>query len=135
MLAVTQINHVFLDLRQPFRESSLVDLLAKIPEVSSLRTLSWHWPLRLLHQTDRGGEDAAPTPVVSDELITMLLRELPLGRHLTHLASIPAWSPEQARLIRSLGVEPVCADSNLWMHLLPPASFRGRPNPPAPASS
>jgi hypothetical protein len=65
-------------------------------------------------------------PSFGDGFLKRLLGELPLGRHLTHLACNPAWSPEQAALIRCHGVEPAHAGHELWMHDLPPAAFQAR---------
>jgi hypothetical protein len=63
-------------------------------------------------------------PSFGDGFLRRLLVELPLGRHLTHLAANPAWSPEQAALIRSHGVEPAHACHELWTQDLPPAAFK-----------
>jgi uncharacterized protein (TIGR02996 family) len=114
VLSLSGMNHVHLDLRQSLRESRLLDLLAMIPEDRCLRTLSWDWPLGLLQHEE------------GEAFLVRLLGELPVGRHLTHLASSPAWSNGQASLIRSFGVEPVEASTKLWMHSRPASCFRAR---------
>jgi uncharacterized protein (TIGR02996 family) len=126
VLTLSNMNHVYLDLRQPLRESKLLDLLALWPEDRCLRTLSWDWPLSLLHRHEEGQEQPVTVPAVSEPFLTRLLSELPVGRHLTHLASLPSWSAAQANLIRSLGIEPSSAHPKLWMHARSASCFRAR---------
>jgi uncharacterized protein (TIGR02996 family) len=122
LLSRTSLNHVYLDLRTPLRESRLLDLLAALPEDTCLRSLSWHWPLGMLARLDQ----PRTTPVVSEQFLTRLLHELPVSRHLTYLASSTAWTAEQQSLIQGLGVEPIHANQRLWMHSLPASRFQRR---------
>src|SRR5262249_6776983 len=94
--------------------------LAAVPGQPTLRTLSVSWPLGLIRK--RHGGHQVCSPAVSVDFLARLLG-LPLCRRLTHLASDPNWSPAQASLIRSLGVEPMHADGRLWMHSLPASRF------------
>jgi hypothetical protein len=121
-LAHTRLNHVILDLRQHLRESRQLDQLALLPEQPCLRTLTWDWPLGMLRRKDK----PRTTPAASNSFLTRLLRELPLARHLTHLASSAPWRAEQVELVRSLGIEPIHAEQKLWMHSLPASAFQGR---------
>jgi uncharacterized protein (TIGR02996 family) len=118
VLSLTQLNHVILDLRRRLREASLLQLLALLQEGPWLRTLSFAWPLGMLRR-----QEPKAVPTLSDGFFSTL-GELPLARHLTHLASMPGWSAQQADLIRSLGIEPVTPADRLWMHSRPAASFR-----------
>jgi uncharacterized protein (TIGR02996 family) len=114
-------NHLFIDLRRPVREDRLIEHLAFACGPPCLRTLSIEWPLGLVR---KGGEPFACSPNVNCGFLARLLGEVPLCRRLTHLASNPDWSAEQAAFIRSVGVEPVHAVGRLWMHGLPASHFR-----------
>lgn len=122
LLARTCLNHAGFDLRTSHREGRLLDMLALLPENACLRTLSWWWPFGMLRKHDQ----AKTTPAVSDGFLSTLLRDLPVTRRLTHLASSPPWTIEQEDLIRFHGVEPLWADEQLWMHSLFVSRFQGR---------
>ena len=79
--------------------------------------------LRLLRHWDEGGKSRA-APALSGEFLACLLGELPLCRHLTHLACSHPWDADQTGLIRSFAVEPACADVRLWMHGRPSNCYR-----------
>jgi hypothetical protein len=110
-------------LRTRMHAGTLLGLLAGLPGSPCLRSLSIHWPLRLLHRPE--GEGSSSVPAVSEGFLAALLAA-PVCRHLTHLGTSRPFLAEQTRLIRHLGVEPVHVESALWMHRLPPAAFRGR---------
>jgi hypothetical protein len=127
LLAAAGVNHAGLDLRQPIREAALLEALSRLPASPCLRTLSFELPYRM--QRAAGANDAGRPcrrPAFSDGFLRRLLGELPLGRHLTHLAATPAWGPEQAALIRCHGVEPAHACHELWTEDRPPAAFKAR---------
>jgi uncharacterized protein (TIGR02996 family) len=127
LLAASGVNHAGLDLRQPFRESALLAELSRLPASACLRTLSFELPYRL--QRPGGANDAGRPcrrPSFGDGFLRRLLGELPLGQRLTHLGCHPAWSPEQAALIRAHGVEPAHAGHELWTQDLPPAAVKAR---------
>jgi uncharacterized protein (TIGR02996 family) len=128
LLALADGNHVSLDLRAALGEDGLLDVLARLEETPSLRSLTIDWPLRLLQHVE-AGESGTPscTPAVSEGFLRRLLLECPIGRHLTHLASCWAFNADQAIVIRGLGVEPVHAEQPQWMHAVPPIRFRRRP--------
>ena len=107
-------------------EDSLLEGLTEIPESACLRTLSIYWPLALLCRPTDDSEKPGVVAAVSEGFLDSLLGELPLGRHLTHLASSHPFAAEQARVIRGFGVEPVHAQHSLWMHHEPPAVFQAR---------
>src|SRR5262249_42726012 len=113
-------NHLLLDLRRPVREDRLIEHFAAVSSQPNLRTLSVSWPLGLIRK--RPGGHQACSPSVSVDFLAHLLG-LPSCRRLTHLASDPSWSPAQASLIRSLGVEPIHADGRLWTHSMPASCF------------
>src|SRR5262249_23312043 len=121
LIELSSPNHLLLDLRKPVREGRLIEHFAAVPGQPNLRTLSVEWPLGLIRK--RHGGHQVCSPCVSGDFLAHLLT-LPLCRRLPHLASNPSWSPAQASLIRSLGVEPVHADGRLWMHSLPAGCFR-----------
>jgi uncharacterized protein (TIGR02996 family) len=121
LLAAAGVNHAGLGLKQGFREANLLAELSRLPESTCLRTLSFDLPYRMLCAATGGPRWR---PAFSDGFLKRLLGELPLGRHLTHLAANPAWGPEQAALIRCHGVEPAHACHELWMHDLSPAAFK-----------
>jgi uncharacterized protein (TIGR02996 family) len=118
-----QLNHLALDLRTRMSASTLLGALADLPASASLRTFTIHWPLRLLHRPS--GEGSVSVPAVSDGFLAALLAA-PLCRHLSHLGTSRLFLAGQTQSIRDLGIEPVHAESPLWMHHLPPAAFRGR---------
>jgi hypothetical protein len=121
LLELSGPNHLFLDLRRPVREGGLIGHFAAVGGQPDLRTLSICWPLGLISK--RHGGHRVCSPSVSGDFLAHLL-SLPSCRRLTHLGSDPGWSPMQASLIRSLGVEPVHADGRLWMHSMPASCFR-----------
>jgi uncharacterized protein (TIGR02996 family) len=122
LLTAAEVNHLHLDLRPPLREASLLDLLTALPESPFLRSLTIDWPLTLTrHEV---GESASPA--ISPSFFGRLVAGLPVGRHLTVLASWPALSDEQAAPVRRHGVEAVAGDNVLWMHGTDPASFSAR---------
>jgi hypothetical protein len=128
LLGAAQLNHLYLDLRRPFRALLLLAFLADVPDRACLRSLSLHWPLGLLH---RPNEAELAVPAITDTFLVALLGELSLTRHLTHLGSSPNWSNEQTQLIRSHGIEPVRAEPHFWPHRLSPTRFRSRRGLPA----
>ena len=85
-----------------------------------------HGPLRLLTRRE-GSIDCEPA--VSPEFLEVLLAECPACRHLSHLASSWAFSPEQAQVVLRQGVEPTEARHQLWMFDLPPSAFAPPPGP------
>jgi hypothetical protein len=127
LLGASGVNHAGLDLRQGFREATLLAELARLPEAPCLRTLSLALPYRLV-RAGGPGDAGHPCrrPAFGEAFLRQLLAGLPLTRRLTHLASDPAWSPEQAALIRALGVTPAHAATELWMYDLPPAALKAR---------
>lgn len=127
ILAQTSLNHLGLDLRVAQRESRLLSLLASLPEDPCLRTLSFDWPLGMLQRLETVQVQSSTVPTVSNTFLSRLLQELPLTRHLTHLASFPAWTSEQSALIRSLDIEPINKDQKLWMHAMPAMGFVADP--------
>jgi uncharacterized protein (TIGR02996 family) len=127
LLAAAGVNHAGLDLKQPFREAALLAELSRLPASPCLRTLSFELPYRM--QRPSGVNDAGRPcrrPAFSDGFLRRLLGELPLSRHLTHVACNPGWSPEQEAHIRAHGVEPAHAGHELWTQDLPPAAFQAR---------
>jgi uncharacterized protein (TIGR02996 family) len=127
LLAAAGVNHAGLGLRQPFREAALLAELSRLPASPCLRTLTFELPYRM-QRPATAGDAGRPCrrPAFGDGFLRRLLGELAAGRCLTHLASNPAWSSEQAALIRELGVAPAHAKHELWMHDLPPAAFKAR---------
>jgi uncharacterized protein (TIGR02996 family) len=126
LLARAEVNHVSLALKLPLPEAGLLDALAGLPESPCLRSFTFSWPLRLLRRAQGGGEEPRRVPAVSAGFLLRLLKECPLGRHLSHLGSPWPFDAAQAALIRRLGVEPADGRQRLWMHELSPASFRSR---------
>jgi hypothetical protein len=126
LLGAAQVNHLYLDLRRPMSESTLLEALGQIPQSVCLRTLSIDWPLPLMGWQESGEEGPRAVPRASEAFLTRLLGQCPVGRHLTHLGSSASLSARQARLVRGLGVEPMDAQDRLWMHSLPPARFTPR---------
>src|SRR5262249_29424849 len=120
LIELSSPNHLLIDLRKPVREGRLIEHFAAVSGQPDLRTLSVSWPLGLIRKR-HGGHQVCSPPVSVDFLARLL--GLPSCRCLTHLASDPSWSPAQAELIRSLGVEPMHADDRLWMHSLPASCF------------
>jgi hypothetical protein len=127
LLCLMEVNHCHLDFRSQMGEQATLENLAQAPESSCLRTLSFDWPLALLRRPEAEGEDERPlsVPVVSEVFLVLLL-ELPLGRHLTHLGSSRPFAVDQARVIRDFGIEPIHAQDQLWMHRQPPTIFQSR---------
>jgi uncharacterized protein (TIGR02996 family) len=115
----TQLNHLCLDLRTPLSETVLLDCLIGLPESACLRTLSFSWPLGLLHHPEGL---AHAVPALGEDFLEQLL-SCPLGRHLSHLGSDFPFASAQEALIRSRGVEPVHAPQPWWMHRLDPRLF------------
>jgi hypothetical protein len=126
LLARTEVNHVSLALKLPLPEDGLLDALAKLPESPSLWSFTFSCPLGPLCRVRGAGEEPTCVSAVSAGFLRRLPADCPLGRHLSHLGSPWRFDTPQARLIRSLGVEPADARRRLWMHALPPASFRAR---------
>ena len=115
-------------------------MLERLPESACLRSLSIHWPLALLGRPEGVGDPLLSQATVSEEFLAALLGEMPLGRHLTRLGTSRPFGVAQTGLIRGFCVEPVHAQDRLWMHRLPPVTFRaGGAAPPSsrppPASS
>jgi uncharacterized protein (TIGR02996 family) len=121
-------NHAHFDVRMPMLEGTLLEELSLLPESARLRSLTFDWPLRMLrHRRCSGsGQTPHPEPAVSERFLARLLRECPLGRHLTHLGSSAPFSTKQAGLVADLGVKPVHALHPLWMHAFSPACFARR---------
>jgi uncharacterized protein (TIGR02996 family) len=117
-LTQVRVNHLVLDLRQTFQPERLLTDLGQIPSSSCLRTLTFQWPGGMLQ---RSREQSRPN--LPNRFLSELLR-LPVGQHLTHLASLPGWSIPQARLLSDLGVQAVEAEHRLWMHDRQPSCFR-----------
>jgi uncharacterized protein (TIGR02996 family) len=124
LLQGARVTHLSLDLRRGLGEECLLDLLARFPGSGCLRSLSFGWPVSMTEWGQAGRESRHRIPRLSEGFLTALVARCPLGRHLTHLASSVPFSPEQAQLLRGLGVEPVHAQVPLWMHALAPASFQ-----------
>ena len=116
------VNHLHLDLRSQLRVGAIREALAGLPESRCLRTLSVHRPMGPSHRA--GGERSPPEAVVGEGILASLLGGMPVGRHLTHVGSSRPFGVAQNEAIRGFGVEPVVAEDRLWMHRLPPASFR-----------
>jgi uncharacterized protein (TIGR02996 family) len=129
-LGRAQLNHLVLDLRTQMHADTLLGLLADLPASANLRTVTIHWPLRLLHRP--GGEGSVSVPAVSDGFLGALLAA-PFCRRLTHLGTSRPFLAEQTQLIRHLGTEPVHVESALWMHRLPPMAFRARSSGASPS--
>jgi uncharacterized protein (TIGR02996 family) len=127
LLARSGPNHAHLDIRMPILEDTLLEELSLLPESPCLRTVTFDWPLRMLrHRPWGSGQAPHAEPAVSERFLARLLRECPLGQHLTHLGSSAPFSTKQAGLVADLGVEPVHALHPLWMHSFPPACFARR---------
>jgi uncharacterized protein (TIGR02996 family) len=126
LLTKAGVNHLGLDLRNALREDTLLQELARLPASPCLRTLTLGWPMRLLR---RSGVDEQGRPRCTPAASTAFLRRLldvPLGLHLTHLASSWPFDDEQAEAVRGCGVEPAHAPHALWAHDLPASCFRSR---------
>ena len=131
LMARSGVNHLHLDLRSQLRETTLHEMLAKLPESGCLRTLTIHWPLALIRRPEGEGERPSSVAAVSERFLCSLLGEMPLGRHLTHLGSSRPFGVGQSEVIRSFGVESVHASDRLWMHRLPSVVFRARSATPS----
>jgi uncharacterized protein (TIGR02996 family) len=128
VLAQTEVNHISFELRLPLAPEVLLAELALLPESSFLRTLSFEWPLRMLrHWTCPDTDNViGAEPNVDVGFLEQLLRECPLGRHLTHLGSSVAFNGEQSQHIREMHIEPVYVPHPLWMHSVPARCFRDK---------
>jgi hypothetical protein len=133
LLGQMEVNHVGLALKLPLPEAGLVEVMAELPESPCLRTFTFSWPLGLLRRVQEGREEPRCVPAVSAGFLHRLLKECPLGRHLSHLGSPWPFDAAQPALIRRLGVEPADARQRLWMHQLPASCFRPRGPHPHPA--
>jgi uncharacterized protein (TIGR02996 family) len=64
-----ELNHLFLDLRMPLGEDTLLDNLARLPESACLGSLSFSWPLGLVRhphwQRRAGGQRGLPGAVAA----------------------------------------------------------------------
>jgi hypothetical protein len=125
LLAGATVNHVWLELRQPFRETALQEALAALPRSSCLRTLGFSWPLGMLKQ----GEQGWNVPEVGREFLRWLLARSATGKHLTHLASTFAFEGSEVELIREHGVEPIETAQPFWAHALHPCCFHRAASP------
>jgi hypothetical protein len=110
-----ELNHLFLDLRMPLGEDTLLDNLAQLPESACWRSLSFSWPLGLLRYPS-----GSAVPAVSESFLERLLK-CPLGRHLLYLGSDFAFTPQQCAVVRAAGVLPVPALRPFWVLGLAPA--------------
>ena len=111
-------NHVTLRLRRPFTADALLSSLSDVPPIPLLRTLTLHWsPGMGLRHRDGVGVNL-PAHFFGR------LVELPLARHLTHCGSLFPLNQEQAKMLRSAGVEPILVRGPHWPHALPPVAFR-----------
>jgi uncharacterized protein (TIGR02996 family) len=114
LLNLGTLNHVGLTFHRVFPETAVLDCLAGVRESSCLRSISF-WCVR------PAGRQSGKTPPVKAalrpgrEFLGRLVRELPLGRHLTHLGIGPRLTPEEASLIRSLNITPIHSDGLDWM--------------------
>ena len=126
LMSRTSINHLHLDLRSQMREDTLLGMLGRLPESACLRSLSIHWPLAMLRRPGGEGERALSQATASELFLATLLRQLPVGKHLTHLGTSRPFGFEQTQVIRNFGVVPVHAQDRLWMHRQPPSVFRAR---------
>jgi uncharacterized protein (TIGR02996 family) len=122
LIAGAALNHATLDLRRPFPAEALRTLLAAAPEAPCLRTLTFRWSPGMGRLTGARALLALP-----DDFLARAVKELPLGRHLTHLGSSLPLTEAQARALRAAGAEPVLARAPHWPHALPPAAFGRRP--------
>jgi hypothetical protein len=111
-------NHVTLHLCRPFPPDTLLALLGEAPELPCLRTLSFRWPPGTGLRTEGRVWINLPTSFFAR------LAVLPLGRSLTHLGSTFLLCEQQARVLRSAGIEPVLVRDPHWPHTLPLAVFR-----------
>jgi hypothetical protein len=127
LLLAMDVHHVHLDLRQPLRESTGLEVPELLPESSCLRSVTFDWPLGMLRCLHPAGQGPYTVPTASERFLHRLVRECPLGKSLSHLGSSPAFSVEQAGLLRGLGLEPVDARERPWMHGLSPSCFKGAP--------
>jgi hypothetical protein len=113
-----EVNHLSFHLRRPFREDNLLALLGEVRESSFLRTLTFHWPAGMgARQPDK------PALGLSDHFLMTLLKNLPIARHLTHLASSLPLLPDHVERLRLTGVLLLVPSTPYWMHQPP------RPNP------
>ena len=126
LMGRSSVNHLHLDLRSQMREDTLLGMLARLPESACLRSLGIHWPLAMLRRPGGEGERALSVATASELFLATLLRQLPVGKHLTHLGTSRPFGVEQTQVIRNFGVVPVLAQDRLWMHRQPPSVFRTR---------
>ena len=119
VLTAGSLNHATLALRRPFRQDHLLDLLGGLVESPSLRTLTFRWAPGM-------GKHHGSSAILglSSDFFTKVLRELPVGQHLTHFASSLTLTADQADVLRACSVEPVPIPSRHWMHRLTPVAFR-----------
>jgi uncharacterized protein (TIGR02996 family) len=116
------LNHLYIDLRRPLKDEAFIKVLGLIKESICLRSLSIAWPL-LLQCRQTGPEGKRVAPAASQQLLATLIKECPLGRHLTHLGSSPPFCDAQVSCLLDLGVRPADALDRLWMHRIAPTCF------------
>jgi uncharacterized protein (TIGR02996 family) len=130
LLDAGMLNHASFDLRQPFSEATLLRCLGRVRELPCLRTLTFGWHLRSMRRQPRltpAGESPGRTvPALPPRFFARLVRELPLGRRLTHLASSLAWTRAQRRCLKEAGVEAVQGYDFRWTQRRPATVFGGR---------
>ena len=97
-LTLTQMNHLYLDLRMPMRESTLLEVLGTLPPSACLRTLSFDWPLGLFR---RDGNAPVSTPAVSPGFFARRLCEV-----FEHVVFVPAIRAFEDRLRHIRGPDP-----------------------------
>jgi uncharacterized protein (TIGR02996 family) len=125
LLNLGTFNHVSLALRRPFRETLLLEWLARVRESTCLRSLTFWWPVRMGRRAP--GQANGPWLLgLSEDFFAHLLEKLPIGRHLTHLGSNLPFAPEQSGRIEAADIRPVLAQHWRWHQDLSPSAFSGK---------
>ncbi|HYT93946.1 MAG TPA: hypothetical protein VEL76_34825, partial [Gemmataceae bacterium] len=118
VLTASACNHLCLVLRRPFREDNLLALLAAIPDSPCLRSLTFRWAPGM----SRPGPPPAVLALTGSFFVC--LRDLPVGRYLTHLGSSFLLTPSHIGVLHASGIETVLTPSRFWMHAQPATAFR-----------